>query len=273
MKTILVLSSHPDFADAIRASLHADQYRIVHRLNVEESEPLLAHGLANACILDADLMGVETIWGIERLRRHNNKIPVIVFTSSVKAEWEEEAFLRGVSHVLAKPVRQRLLQSVLEQLLSTPAAPRPAINIPSGNTAVFARTTVDPNAGGRFVNASQTLDMLRGFSPILTHSLNAEAMLKQFLQFLRETLSVNRAAIFLNRPTSPLTEAISPVDNRRFRSASAIGLSSGLLEHFELSLDSGIGAQVTRLGRILRADAGVEREFEMFEQTAGQSNG
>ena len=42
--------------------------------------------------------------------------------------------------------------------------------------------------------------MLRDFSSILTHSLDAEAMLKQFLLFLREILSVNRAAIFLNRP-------------------------------------------------------------------------
>jgi hypothetical protein len=109
------------------------------------------------------------------------------------------------------------------------------------------------------------------FHSILTHSLDAEAMLKQFLQFLREILSVNRAAIFLNRPCSPLTEVISPEDSRRLRSAAAIGLASGLLEHFELSLDSGIGAQVTRLGRILRrdsdearADGEAQKEFELL---------
>ena len=94
-------------------------------------------------------------------------------------------------------MRQRLLNSILEKLWAAPAAPRPAINVPAGNTAIFARAAVDPQAGGRFVNAAQTLDVLRDFSPILTHSLNAEAMLKQFLQFLRDILSVNRAAIFL----------------------------------------------------------------------------
>ena len=31
MKTILVLSSHPDFAETIRAALNADEYRVVHR--------------------------------------------------------------------------------------------------------------------------------------------------------------------------------------------------------------------------------------------------
>ncbi len=113
--------------------------------------------------------------------------------------------------------------------------------------------------------------MLRDFSSILTYSLNAEAMLKQFLSFLREILGVNRAAIFLNRPCAPLTETISPEDSRRLRAASAIGLSSGLLEHFELSLDSGIGGQIVRLGRILRrdsdearADADTQKEFEVL---------
>jgi signal transduction histidine kinase len=121
------------------------------------------------------------------------------------------------------------------------------------------------------VNATQTLDVLRGFSPILTHSLDAEAMLRQFLNFLRDMLSINRAAIFLNRPVSPLSETIAPVDSRRLRTAASIGLASGLLEHFELSLDSGIGAQVARLGRILRRDSDearidpeVQKEFELL---------
>ena len=271
MKTILVLSPHPDFAEAVRASLNSEQYRVVHRLNVEEGEPLLVHNLASACILDADLMGVESVWVIERLRRRDTKTPIIAYTEQTHADWEEEAFLRGVTHILTKPIRHRLLNSVLERLASSPAGARPAPAVPAGNTAVFARTAVDPNAAGRFVNASQTLDVLRDFSSILTHSLDAEAMLKQFLQFLREILSVNRAAIFLNRPCSPLTEVMSPDDTRRLRAAASIGLSTGLLEHFELSLDSGIGAQISRLGRILRrdsdesrADGEVQKEFELL---------
>ena len=271
MKTILVLSLHPDFPEAVRTALNPDDYRIVHRLNVEEAEPLVVHGLASAVILDTELMGVAGVLSIERLRRQNKKIPILAFTELAQADWEEEAFLHGVTHVLTKPVRQRLLNSVLERLWSAPAALRPATNVPTGNTAIFARTATDPQASGRFVNAAQTLDVLRDFSPILTHSLNAEAMLKQFLQFLRDILSVNRAAIFLNRPCSPLTEVMSPEDSRRLRAASAIGLANGLLEHFELSLDSGIGAQITKLGRILRrdsdearADGETQKEFELL---------
>ena len=269
MKTILVLSPHPDFAAVVGACLNPEQYRVVHRHSADEGEPLLVHGLAAACILDADLMGVESVWVIERIRRRDTKTPIIAYTEQIQSDWEEEAFLRGVTQILTKPVRQRLLNSVLDRLWSQAVRPTPVV--PPGNPAIFARMAVDPNAAGKFLSNSQTLDVLRDFSAILTHSLDAEAMLKQFLHFLREILCVNRAAIFLNRPCSPLAEVMSPEDARRLRSASAIGISAGLLEHFELSLDSGIGAQINRLGRILRRDSAealydgeVQKEFELL---------
>jgi signal transduction histidine kinase/CheY-like chemotaxis protein len=265
MKTILVLSPHPDFAETIRASLNPEQCRVVHRLSVDEAEPLLVHGLADACILDVDLMGVEGVWVIERLRRRDAKSPIIAYTANTQSEWEEEAFLRGATHVLAKPVRSRLLNSLLERLWNTPATQRSA---PMPSRSPFFRTP-EPSPN-RVISASQTLDVLSNFSSILTHSLDAEAMLKQFLLFLRETLSINRAAIFLNRPLL-LTETPLPEDSRRLRAVAAIGLSPGLLEHLGLSLDSGIGGQLSRLGRILRrdsdearADVETQKEFELL---------
>ena len=275
MKTILVLSSHPDFAESIHASLNPEQYRVVHRLGVEEAEPLLAHGLAAACVLDIDLMGVEGVWVVERLRRLSAKLPVIAYTAFSQSEWEEEAFLHGVTHVLTKPVRGRLLTSLLERLWS---APPPQSSLPSllpptssGHTTQFFQAMERPPEAARFVNATQTLDMLRDFSSILTHSLDAEAMLRQFLHFLREVLSINRAAIFLRHPAGALSEAQPAQDNRRLRAAASIGLSTGLLEHLELSLDSGIGCQLARLGRILRrdsdearADGETQKEFELL---------
>ena len=145
MKTILVLSPHPDFAETIRASLNPEQYRVVHRLSVDEAEPLLVHGLADACILDVDLMGVEGVWVIERLRRRDAKSPLIAYTANTQSEWEEEAFLRGVTHVLAKPVRSRLLNSLLERLWNAPATQRPAQTLPPP-APMPSRSSVFPNA-------------------------------------------------------------------------------------------------------------------------------
>jgi signal transduction histidine kinase/DNA-binding NarL/FixJ family response regulator len=268
MKTILVLSNHPDFAEAIRASLDSAKYRVVHRLTVDEAEPLLAHGLVAASILDADLMDVEIVWAVDRLRRYDAKSPVIVYTSASESAWEEEAFLHGVTHVLTKPVRLRLVNTLLERLTNMPVQRAVSVAPPSPQNSFSHAPEFSQS---RPVNPSSTLDVLRDFSSILTYSLNAEAMLKQFLSFLRETLGVNRAAIFLNRPCAPLIETILPEDSHRLHAASAIGLSSGLLEHFELSLASGIGGQIVRLGRILRrnsdearADADAQKEFEVL---------
>ena len=86
MKTILVLSPHPDFAAVVGACLNPEQYRVVHRHSADEGETLLVHGLAAACILDADLMGVESVWVIERIRRRDTKTPIIAYTEQIQSE-------------------------------------------------------------------------------------------------------------------------------------------------------------------------------------------
>ena len=92
MKTILVLSPHPGFPEAIRAS--AESRGIPHRPPPQcgRGRAAVVHGLASAVILDAELMGVESVLNIERLRRHNKKSPIIAFTDASQADWEEEAF-------------------------------------------------------------------------------------------------------------------------------------------------------------------------------------
>src|ERR1043166_5113518 len=95
MKTLLVLAQHPGLAEEIRAAVNPENFRVVHRVDLNEAEPLLAHGLADACFLDADLTNVQAIWLLEKLHRRVPKCPIIVFTSSKQWEWEEEAYLKG----------------------------------------------------------------------------------------------------------------------------------------------------------------------------------
>src|SRR6185295_9913020 len=177
MKTILVLTPHPEFAEVFRAGLNPEQYRVVHRVTIEEAEPLLAHGLVHTCIVDLEMTGVQGVWVLEKIRRCDSKCPLIVFTDAKQPEWEEQAYLQGVTHVLTKPVRLRMITALLDRLLAAPAprallpvaAPAPKI---SSDTARF----VEPAT-----SAFQTADVLRDFSSILTHSLDSNALLKQFL--------------------------------------------------------------------------------------------
>jgi signal transduction histidine kinase/DNA-binding response OmpR family regulator len=266
MKTLLVLAPHPELAETVRAGLNPEQYRVIHRVDLDEAEPLLAHGLANACLIDVELTGVQGIWILEKLRRRDAKCPLIVFTGAKQTEWEEEAYLHGVTHVLAKPVRMRMLTALLERMLAAPPSPVSSALVPRLEIARPAETSSSDSH-----SAAQTLTMLRDFSSILTHSLDAEAMLRQFLLFLRKIVSINRAAIFLRQPYAAFDGVAAPEESRRLRAACAIGLSAGLLEHFELSFEAGIGGQLFRLGRILRRngeearnDPEALKEFELL---------
>ena len=51
MKTLLVLAEHPDFAEAIRAGINPEDYRVIARTRLDEAEPLLEHGLAEPASL------------------------------------------------------------------------------------------------------------------------------------------------------------------------------------------------------------------------------
>lgn len=272
MKTVLVLADHPDSAEAVRAALNPAEVRVVHRTSLDEAEPLLAHGLASLCLLDVELTGVQGVWVIEKLRRRAPHCPVVVLASNRQSEWEEEAYLHGVAQVIPKPIRPRMLQVVVGRLLHAPVADAGAstsstefLALPSVKSGDVAASTPTPPS------LAQNFELLRKFSGILTHSLNAEAMLRQFLLLLREMFSVNRAVVFLRPPLTPFGETIASDESRRLRAVCSIGIAAGLLEHFELSLDGGTGGLMVRLGRILRRTSDevlrapeAQKEFELL---------
>ena len=269
MKTLLVLAPHPDLAEAVRSALSPEQYRVIHRLTLEEAEPFIGSARLDACLLDVEFAQVQAIWMIEKLRRQVPRCPLLVFASAQPWEWEEDAYLLGVTHVLRKPVRGRLLHALLERLWSAPmllpaSAPDPLVP-PRRRDSRETSSPIETSS------AYHALEVLRDFSGILNHSLRAEAMLRQFLLLLREILGVNRAAIFLRQPAGATMAASAPEASRGLRSACAIGLSQGLLEHFELSFETGIGGFLFRRGRILRRDSEealgdveMQKEFELL---------
>jgi len=273
MKTILVVAQHPELGEAISAALNAEQYRIINRLSVEEADPLLHHSLLDACVIDADLTNVQAVWMIEKIRRRLPQCPLVVYTSAKPWAWEEEAYLHGVKHVLTKPVRARMFNALLEGLwtASRPVAPPNS----TSNTSMrfrIPRSAEQAPASESSQTTFETLHVLRDFSTVLTHSLNAEGLLKQFLLLLRKIIGVNRSVVFMRQPAPSFGEsAPGQEDERRLRSVCAMGLSPSLLEHFELSFEAGIGGHLFRQGRILRRDGEevqsnleIQKEFELL---------
>ncbi len=274
MKTVLVLASHPDLPEAVRTALSPERYRLVHRIDVGDAEPLLSRSMIDLCIVEADHGQAQGIWQIEKLCQRAPKCPIVVYCPGKDWPWEEDAYLLGVHQVLVKPVRPRLLNLVLDRLAAAPAnspgltaSPRP-----DARSSIGPSTATDDAVSSRASHtAAEALGILRNFSAMLSHSLRADALLREFLMMIREILGVNRAAVFLKQPHAIFGTHQAQGDGRRLRTACAIGLSQGLLEHFELSFESGIGGYLFREGKIVRrhapeavGDVEMQKEFEIL---------
>ena len=263
MKTLLVIADKPGLAEAIRAALDRDRYRVIFQTEVRTGDAILNPNRVDACILDAELTTIRPIRTLEAIRRSLPFCPILVYASAKQWEWEEEAYLLGVGHVLNKPVRARLLTNLLERFW--PVEPPPTErNAPS-------RAPVEIKPAEPVRQSQKSLEVLRSFSALLPHSLSVEAILKQFLMLLRETVAVNRAAIFLRPSPESLGSANPPEGERHLNLACSSGVPPDLRQCFSLTLDAGTGGQIYREGRILRRNSDevlnnpeTQREFDLL---------
>jgi len=261
MKTVCVIATQPELAETLRAVLPAEAFRVIPQVAWSDDLARVTGGMLDLIALDADLTSVEPIRLLERIRQRLPDCPVYVFAGRRQPEWEEEAYLHGARHVFTKPVRGKL---IVELLMRGPGPGAAATCVPA------PLTTLEVTRASELA-PMRALSVLRDYSAVLSHSLCAEALLKQFLLFIRGMLGVNRAAIFLRVPPTALSVAQSEAEGHRLRSACAIGLPPGLLEHFELTLDAGVGRHLLRHGRILQAqndevrrEVGLSKEFELL---------
>src|SRR6185369_5737204 len=117
------------------------------------------------------------------------------------------------------------LNALLGRLWPAPAHGNPPLPLPFREPRESRLAAEAVPVSPSLATPAQTLGVLRDFSGILTHSLNAEAMLNQFLLLLRDILSINRGAIFLRQPVSSFGGSPQLEEGRRLRAACSVGLS------------------------------------------------
>ena len=263
MRTLLVITKQLSLAHAVQTVLDPVKFQLITKEAIGEAEFLLSRGAIDATILDAELTDARAIRLIEELKTFAPGCPILIYSGEKQWEWEEDAYLLGVEHILTKPVRGKLLNTLLDRLFPDHEQPKPMV--PSGPTAAEA-VSMRP-----YVDPVRALEALRRFSAVLTHSLDAAGLLKQFLLLLREIIGVNRAVIFLRKPSGLLGDGPLAQDDRWLRSACAIGHDHSVLQHFALSLGAGIGGYLHRQGRILRASSSeshnsreISKEFQLL---------
>ena len=264
MRTLLVITKQPSLAAAVASVLDPQKFQIIAKEIVGEAEFLLSRGAIDAAILDVELTDARAVRMIEEMKTFAPHCPVIIYTGDKQWEWEEDAYLLGVAHVLAKPVRGKLLNTLLDRMFPEGDTARPL--------ALQTTAAIEPSVLRPYVDQVRSLEALRRFTSVLTHSLDSTALLRQFLLLLREIIGVNRAIIFLRKPAGLLSDSPLSQDDRWLRSACAIGHDQSVLQHFALSLGAGIGGHLHRQGRILRAsspDAQASREITKEFQLVG----
>ncbi|HEY3854967.1 MAG TPA: ATP-binding protein [Verrucomicrobiae bacterium] len=270
MRTLLVIAPTNALSQAIGVALNADAYRIIDHEKLKGDELRHMASSIDVCVVDAELTSVEAIRTIEFYRRALPHCPMILYTTHSQWDWEEDAYLLGVNHILTKPVRGKLLQSLMDRILAKAptngAHPAVPPSPPPPMPAQQVRGTVDHGA-----MPGRMLELLRNCSTILCHSLSAEPLLKEFVLLLREILGVNRAVIFLRKPANVLGRAALEPGADRLVSACAVGISNGVLGQFQLSLDAGIASYLFRSGRVLRRespeaerDPQIRSEFDLL---------
>lgn len=269
MKTLLIIAPHAGVAEAVRALVDSTRYRVLYQSVAGEADLMRLPPQFDVCVLDAELTSVKPIRILQAVHRRWPFCPIFVLAAARQWEWEEEAYLLGVSHVLTKPIRAKLLNALLERLegsqgVAPGEAPHPA-------TVSRTQPRLTESSGPVTERSTQrTLESLRNISSVLAHSLSAEGLLSDFLLQLREILGVNRAAVFLRPPPGAVDIAPDPSEPRLQVSCS-IGIAPELLQQLALSLYSGVGGAVARHGRIVRrtdetamADPATRKEFELF---------
>jgi signal transduction histidine kinase/DNA-binding NarL/FixJ family response regulator len=255
VKTVLVIAPGPTLAAAVRNALDSRHHRVLEHASLREEELRLTASAVDLCVFDVDLTSVEPIREIERLRRVLPRCPIFIYTSASQRNWEEDAYLLGVSQILAKPVRARLLNTLLERLFGG-AGEMEAVAARDLRLTAPGWAHIDPKLAPIVERGpTRALESLRNYSSILSHTLNAESMLREFLLLLREILGVNRAAIFLRRSMGQTTGNEPPGVAQGLYPASAMGLAPGILDHVELSLESGLGRSLFYSGRLLRRES------------------
>ena len=235
MRTLLVITKQPSLAAAVASVLDPQKFQIIVKEAVGEAEILLSRGAIDATILDVELTDARAVRLIEEMKAFASGCPIFIYAADKEWEWEEDAYLLGVAHVLAKPVRGKLLNTLLDRMVPDAETARPL--------ALQSATAIETTVQRPYVNQVRSLEALRRFSSVLTHSLDSAALLKQFLLLLREIIGVNRAIIFLRKPAGILSDSPLSQDDRWLRSACAIGHDQSVLQHFALSLGAGIGGQ------------------------------
>lgn len=251
MLNLLVITPHNDARQRIAGMLAEASCKASFREEVSSTNTLLKQRVFDVVLLAPSGTSEHTLDEIRAIRRANSQTPIAVIVKSAPLAWEESALSSGADLILREPIASLHLERALERLV--PALPMPAVPATQPSTQTIGAVS------------RGALEILRDFSHILGYSLDHKLFAEQFVRKIRDLVGVSRIAVFLENPQMPHDRGAS---DDRLSCATAIGISSDILDCFELSRSAGIGSHMVHSPQILQAastpDIKALREFEIL---------
>ena len=100
---VLVIEDDQALALGLRINLEAEGYAVVHVLTGEEGLSVVQDGGVDLVVLDLMLPGMDGIQTLQRIRRDDPRIPVLILTAKSAMEDKVTGLRAGADDYLTKP--------------------------------------------------------------------------------------------------------------------------------------------------------------------------
>jgi DNA-binding response OmpR family regulator len=100
---ILIVEDDQALALGLRINLEAEGYEVLHASTAEGGLVVLENSSVDLVVLDLMLPGMDGIEALERIRRENLKLPVLILTARSSVDDKVEGLKAGADDYLTKP--------------------------------------------------------------------------------------------------------------------------------------------------------------------------
>ncbi len=117
MRTLLVIDDEPNIVYSFKSTLASSQLSVISAGTAREGIELIKSKRPDVVMLDVRLPDLSGLQAYERIRKIDERLPVIVMTAFAKTETAIEAMRLGAFEYLVKPVDLRRLREIVAKAL------------------------------------------------------------------------------------------------------------------------------------------------------------
>lgn len=120
---ILLVDDEPDILDILKYIFLKKGYNIFTASNGKEAYEIVKRERIDAVISDIRMPGGDGIELLSNIKKHNERLPVVLFISGHTDMSLEDAYDKGAEAIFSKPFDKEVLEKAVEKVLETMSGP------------------------------------------------------------------------------------------------------------------------------------------------------